>query len=203
MTHELRQRWDARYRNATPQAAAAAEVLRDNLHLLPARGSALDLASGLGGNAQLLARHGLATEAWDLSPVAIDALNAFAGREALSLKGVVRDVVAEPPAAGSFDVIVVSRFLERSLCQHLEQALRPGGLLFYQTFTRLKVQGLGPANPEFLLGQGELLRLFPHLDPVVYREERDLGDHRRGFRDQALLVALRPERANDGAAPGF
>ncbi len=191
MTDEQRRRWDNRYRDVHPGSADPAEVLAENLHLLPRAGTALDLASGLGGNAQRLARAGLRTEAWDLSPVAIDALNALAAREGLPLTGVVRDVVADPPGPECFDVIVVSRFLDRALCVHLERALRPGGLLYYQTFTQLKVHGTGPSNPDFLLTEGELLRLFPALRPVVYREERDLGDPRQGFRDQAILVALR------------
>ncbi|HEB99563.1 MAG TPA: SAM-dependent methyltransferase, partial [Thiotrichales bacterium] len=65
-------KWDARYRESA--TAVATEVLVENRHLLPAVGEALDLACGLGGNALLLARHGLRTTAWDLSPVAIERL---------------------------------------------------------------------------------------------------------------------------------
>ncbi len=185
----LADKWDARYRAAG--AAKAVEVLAENRHLLPAAGEALDLACGLGGNALLLARHGLRTTAWDLSPVAIGRLARAAAD--LPLSAEVRDVLAAPPAAESFDVIVVSRFLERDLCPALMAALRPGGLLFYQTFTRDKAIPGGPSNPAFLLAENELLRLFAGLRLRVYREEGRLGDVTRGLRNEALLVAQRPE----------
>ena len=60
-------KWDRRYSDPANEARAA-QVLSDNLHLLPTQGTALDLACGLGGNALLLARQGLTVEAWDLSP---------------------------------------------------------------------------------------------------------------------------------------
>ncbi len=188
---QLADKWDTRYRKAG--AAMAGEVLAENRHLLPAKGEALDLACGLGGNALLLARTGLRTRAWDLSAVAIERLAAEADAEGLPLCAEVRDVVVAPPAAGSFDVIVVSRFLERGLCPALMAALRPGGLLFYQTFTRDKAVPGGPSNPAFLLAENELLRLFDGLRLRVYREEGCLGDVTRGLRNEALLVAQRPD----------
>ena len=185
----LAAKWDARYHEAG--AAVAAEVLARNRHLLPASGEALDLACGLGGNALLLARHGLRTTAWDLSPVAIARLAAEAGD--LPLRAEVRDVLAEPPRPASFDVIVVSRFLARDLCPALMAALRPAGLLFYQTFTRDKASPGGPSNPDFLLAENELLRLFSGLRLRVYREEGRIGDVGQGLRNEALLVAQKPE----------
>ncbi len=188
---QLADKWNTRYREAG--AADAAQVLRENHHLLPASGAALDLACGLGGNALLLARAGLRTRAWDISPVAIERLNAEASAAGLPLRAEVRDVLVAPPTALSFDVIVVSRFLERDLCPTLMAALRPGGLLFYQTFTRDKATPGGPANPDFLLAENELLRLFGGLRLRVYREEGSIGNVQHGFRNEALLVAQQPD----------
>ena len=187
----MREKWDARYREAATAGTACA-VLADNAHLLPVNGRALDLACGLGGNALLLARHGLETRAWDLSHVAIERLNATAAAEGLALDAEVRDVVAEPPPPASFDVIVVSHFLERDLCPALAAALRSGGLLFYQTFTRERVSEDGPKNPDYRLLPGELLARFPWLRVIVYRDEGTLGDTAHGFRNQAQLVAMKP-----------
>jgi SAM-dependent methyltransferase len=164
-------------------------VLVENSYLLPAGGVALDLACGLGANACLLARCGLDTVGWDYSRVAIDALTELAITTGLSLQGEVRDAIADPPQPGSFDVIVVSHFLERSLAPSLEAALRRGGLLFYQTFTRIRVDDGGPSNPAFRLDGNELLGLFSGLRVLVYREEGRVGDIRQGFRNEAMLVA--------------
>ena len=192
MTSDLRDRWNRRYRAATVQGAQASAVLAENLHLLPTEGDALDLASGMGADACVLARHRLRTVAWDLSDVAVRLLAAHAGEQTLPLTAETRDVIAHPPPSARFDVIVVSAFLHRALCPAIMQALRPGGLLFYQTHCQKAVRPGGPSNPDFLLDDGELLELFCGLRPVVYREERLLGDTFRGFRDRAMLVALKP-----------
>ena len=184
--------WDQRYTGAPVTAPMAAQVLRDYQHLLPTTGQALDLACGLGGNARLLAAAGLRVQAWDISAVAIEALNAAAVAGGLALSAKVRDIDAEPPEPRSFDVIVVSHYLQRDLAAPLMAALRPGGLLFYQTFTRERVDDSGPRNPDFRLALNELLQLFDGLLLRAYREEGQLGDPTKGFRNEAMLVAQRP-----------
>jgi len=181
--------WDERYRDS--KQAPAAAVLAANTHLLPASGRALDLACGLGGNALLLARYGLTVCAWDSSAMAITKLNQFALAQNLPIQTEVRDVIASPPAPDSFDVITVSRFLERALAAALIAALKPGGLLFYETFTAIKAYPSGPSNPAYLLADNELLQLFADLRLRVYREENCLGDLERGQRNTALLIAER------------
>jgi tellurite methyltransferase len=186
----LRDKWDRRHAG-TQGPAPPMEVLADNLHLLPRRGRALDLACGLGANALLLAARGLQTLAWDISPVAIERLQGMAG--GLPLVAAVRDVERERPPEGAFDVICVGHFLERALCPAIAAALAPGGVLYYQTWTREKVDASGPDNPDFLLAPNELLRLFPGLTVRFYREEGRLGDPAAGFRNRAQLVAQRAE----------
>jgi SAM-dependent methyltransferase len=165
-----------------------ARVLRDFAHLLPIQGTALDLACGLGANALFLAQRGLSVWAWDVSPVAIRRLGGEAAARGLEVSARVRDLLAHPPRPESFDVIVVSRFLDRGLCPLIVDALRPGGLLFYQTFVRDKVGDGGPGNPVYRLDCNELLHLFSPLRLRVYREEGRIGDLREGFRDEAMLV---------------
>ena len=188
MHDEIATCWNQRYREAITEQLPA-KVLADNLHLLPVAGQALDLACGLGANALLLARHGLTTWAWDISPVAISRLDAAARAAGLTVHSEVRAVTARPPEPGRFDVIVVSRFLERSLAPALQAALRSGGLLFYQTFSKLRLSKDGPSNPAFLLDDNELLRLFPALKVRIYRDEGQSGDITRGVRNEAMLVA--------------
>lgn len=183
--------WEARYRELSAEDAAPTAVLEENAHLLPAAGVALDLACGLGGNAVFLARAGLETLAWDSSPAAIRKLDARARREGFPLAAEVRDVVERPPEAGRFDVIAVSRYLERDLAPALVRALRPGGVLFYQTFTLSRVSDRGPGTERFRLGDNELLELFGALQVLFYREEDRVGDLDRGLRDEAQLVAYR------------
>ena len=184
--------WDRRYSQAPqPGAPEPALVLADNAHLLPARGRALDLACGLGNNALFLAARGLETHAWDISPVAIGRLREAAAARGLAVHAEVCDVSAPGapwPVSSGFAVIAVSRFLDRALAPRLAEALSPGGLLFYQTFTRDRVGEGGPGNPDYLLAENELLRLFAGLTVRVYREEGRVGDLGRGLRSHACLV---------------
>jgi len=63
-----------------------------------------------------------------------------------------------PYAPGRFDGIVVTNYLHRPLIAALLDALRPGGVLIYETFA-LGNEKLGrPSNPEFLLRPHELLQ---------------------------------------------
>ena len=185
----MKDKWNTRYRGATGESRAA-RVLKENLHLLPANGCALDLACGLGGNAILLAQQGLTVEAWDIADVAITALQKEALRQQLAIQASVRDVEKHPPEAGSFDVIVVSYFLDREHIPALIQALKPGGLIYYQTFTRQRVSGRGPSREEFRLAAQELLQRFSALQILLYREEGTIGDVSQGFRDEAMLIGL-------------
>ncbi|NOQ81763.1 MAG: methyltransferase domain-containing protein [Methylophaga sp.] len=181
-------KWDKIYSQKS-ELPKASLVLTNNLHLLPKHGVALDLACGQGGNALLLAEAGLDVWAWDASSVAIDQLREFAATRSLSVDAQVRDVVKLPPKENSVDVLVVSFFLDRDLCPLLLKALRPGGILFYQTYCQEKVADFGPRNPDFLLTDNELLKLFSPMNIRVYREEALLGDPLQGWRNQALLVA--------------
>jgi SAM-dependent methyltransferase len=188
-----KRKWDARYANAAcANEPSVAAVLIDNAHLLPVSGTALDAACGLGANALFLARRGLEVSAWDLSSVAIERLAKTAARFGLNVDACVRDVIAAPPAPSSFHVIVVSRFLHRDLIPRLKSALRPGGLICYQTFITAKDPNVGPANPEYLLRRNELLRLFADFQCVVYREECSLGQVSCGLRNEAYIIAQKP-----------
>jgi hypothetical protein len=70
--------------------------------------------------------------------------------------------------------------------------LRPVGLLFYQTFIQQKVANIGPNNPDYLLAENELLKLFSDLTIMFYREFGTEGDHCQGLRNEAQLLAKKP-----------
>ena len=185
-------KWNARYQlngqTVETEKISPAYVLQEFQHLLPAEGLALDLASGLGANALFLAQHTLQAHAWDISSFAIEKLKAAAKSLDLNLHTEVRDVVEKPPEENSFDVIVVSHFLDRQIMPNIIAALRKNGLLFYQTFTKLRVQETGPSSDKYRLGKNELLDLCKDLDTIVYREEGTLGDTESGFRNEALFI---------------
>ena len=81
-----------------------------------------------------LAEAGLDVSAYDVSAVAIEQLRQAASSKDLSVDAQVRDIIEYPPARNSVDVLVVSYFLDRHLCSFFIDAIKPGGLLFYQTY---------------------------------------------------------------------
>ncbi len=183
------EKWDRIYSEQGSLDGSACRVLQEHTHLLPAGGRALDLACGRAANAMLLAGQGLHVAAWDISLVAIERLSKEAVVGGIAITAECRDVVASPPEKDSFDVIVVSRFLHRPLLPAIQQALRPQGLIFYQTFITDKVNAAGPNNPDYLLRENELLRVFRNFRILVYREEGRTGKLGEGFRNEAALVA--------------
>ncbi len=186
-THpNLQAKWDTFYQSHTESEVAP--VLSEHAHLLPLSGYALDLACGNGANAVFLAERGLTVEAWDISEVALNRLTQKAQQYNLSIISKRLDITPQDLVMNSFDVIIVSRFLDRQLIPSLIQALKPEGLLFYQTFTVNKLTSEGPSHPDYLLQRNELLRLFQTLTLVFYQEEDHLGDLTQGNRNQAYFI---------------
>ncbi|MBQ0724880.1 MAG: methyltransferase domain-containing protein [Cycloclasticus sp.] len=188
---DLGQKWDAIYRQREGNDPEPATVLSQYTHLLPTTGLALDLACGLGGNAFLLAQHGLCVDAWDISSVAIEKIKKETSH-LTQINAEVTDVAQAKLANNHYDVIVVSRFLDRQIVPKLISALKPQGLIFYQTFTLAKSHASGPSNPRFLLRRNELLSLFSELITVIYREDGNIGNTQLGLRNEAMLVAQKP-----------
>jgi SAM-dependent methyltransferase len=149
-----------------------ARWLVDHAHILPRAGDALDVASGTGRNALWLAARGLRTAAIDRNPAAIAGIREAATRAGLAVRAEIVDLEtggAVLPVA-AFDLVVVVHYLHRPLFPALNAALRPGGILVYETFTRAQAERGRPTNPAFLLEPGELRQLIAPLDVLVERE---------------------------------
>jgi SAM-dependent methyltransferase len=81
------------------------------------------------------------------------------------------DLTVFPLPAERFHVVVVARYLDRRLFPALREALVPGGVLLYETFTENQLRhGRGPRSPEHLLRPGELRMLVEGMD-VLHDEE--------------------------------
>lgn len=192
MSNPTREKWDNIYSKSREQVASPVAVVAENLHLLPETGLGLELACGLAANSFALAGQGLSMEAWDISPVVVEQVNQRAETEGVNVSAAARDVVEQPPEPAHYDVVVVSRFLDRSITASIIDCLKPGGLVFYQTFSQTRVGEGGPSSMAFRLADNELLTLFAGFKVLVYREEGLQGDTSKGFRNEAMLVAQKP-----------
>ncbi|MFT5893142.1 MAG: tellurite methyltransferase [bacterium] len=164
MSNEITSKWNSRYAYSGKPLPPPAQVLSRGERWLPKGDSlsALDLACGRAANAHYLASRGFKATAWDISETVITEISSRHPKVLAEIA--VRNVVDQPPMVSSFDVIVVTRFLSRDICPAIQAALKPGGVLFYQTFTR------GLSNKEFLLADNELLSLFKGLHLLEYHE---------------------------------
>ncbi|MGA2410036.1 MAG: class I SAM-dependent methyltransferase, partial [Candidatus Binataceae bacterium] len=132
MSNERRGHWDDRNREGTPGPPEPS--VAEMLPLLP-KGLALDIGAGLGRNAIALAEAGLRVIAADYSVSAAQALHRLARERGLAIVPVLADIeVSFPLKPGSFDLVVNVNFLNRALVPHLIEALRPGGILLFDTF---------------------------------------------------------------------
>jgi tellurite methyltransferase len=184
-------KWNQRYAKATSLPSKNPWLATYN-HLIPTKGHALDLACGLGQNSFYLEKHGLSVNSWDISQVAIDALNLHANTHNLAVTGHCIDITKHWPNQ-QFDVIYVSAYLQRELCPQIMASLKPGGILFYQTFNQVPLEGK-PSNPKFQLAEGELLELFTGLSPLVYIDEQEHFNPQQqpSLAGKALLIAKKP-----------
>ncbi|MBY5922923.1 class I SAM-dependent methyltransferase [Ferrimonas balearica] len=169
---------------------ASALVLQAESHLAP--GSlVLDLACGYGRNGLALARRGHQVWFADRNREALDAIQSRLSEERLN--GVLwqTDLEAHERPLGQrrFDAILVCHYLHRPLLPDLALALRPGGILIYETFTTDNRAFGRPNNPAFLLEPNELKSAFASLETIHYRE----GIWRNPDRATAQLIARKAD----------
>jgi SAM-dependent methyltransferase len=76
-----------------------------------------------------------------------------------------------PFAGAHFDAVIVANYLYRPLFEPLAAALRPEGVLLYETFMVGNERYGRPSNPDFLLRSNELLEAFsPRLQVVAFEQ---------------------------------
>jgi SAM-dependent methyltransferase len=139
--------------------------LIENADLLPHGGAVLDVASGRGRHALLMAAAGFRVHAIDRDEKALTTLREVAARLSAPIEIDVRDLEGEGVDLGEarYDVILVFNYLHRPLMPVLIRALAPGGVLFYETFTSGQAERGHPKNPAFLLKPGELVQMVAPL----------------------------------------
>jgi tellurite methyltransferase len=168
MSSERRAYWDERHREGTP--GAPEPTLVEMLPLMP-RGLTLDIAAGLGRNAVALAEAGMRVIAADYSERAAITLRETARERTLAIRPVIADLEEGWPfRSDSYDLVVNVCFLNRGLVPRLIEALKPDGMIFFDTFL-IDQAALGhPRDPAFLLRHDELREMLASMELLRYRE---------------------------------
>jgi len=168
-THPDAARWDGRYLDSSRPwlPREPRQLLVDYAHLLPESGLALDAACGVGANGHFLSQRGLRVIALDISQVALRMAVQWGREHACPLDAAVYDLSAPWLPTDRFDVILNFHFLERECIPVFRKALKPGGLIYFETF-------LSPeSDPEShirYLEPGELRLIFQDYEIIHYAE---------------------------------
>lgn len=157
-------------------------------HLVPAGGTVLDVACGLGRHTRWFSAKNHPVASVDRSE---EAINFVANLSGLSpVEAVLADIENGPwPFAGrTFDAVVVTNYLWRALLPMIVQSVAPGGVLIYETFSAGNETVGKPSRPDFLLQPGELLSACAGLRVIAF--EDGFLDHPPRFVQR--IAAVRP-----------
>jgi tellurite methyltransferase len=156
--------------NITPSRFVV-EWMRAVAASVPEPKRALDIAMGRGRHALVLTRAAFKTFGVDKNAGAVREAAARASREGLRIHGWCADLTDFPLPRARFELVLVTRYLQRELFGSIRDALVPGGLVLYETFTvHQRALGTGPTSPDHLLAVGELRERFAGFEVVFYDE---------------------------------
>ena len=119
------------------------------------RGTVLDVACGSGRHAKVFLRKGIQVVAVDREPQVIPG--------ARFVRADLENGNPWPLPGEQFEAVVVTNYLYRDLFPELLKALKPQGVLIYETFMAGNERFGKPSKPEFLLRPGELREAFKEL----------------------------------------
>lgn len=181
-------RWNQRYAKdgGIWQGRQPRDMLVQFAHLLPSSGLALDAAAGVALHGLFLAKRGLHVIALDVSEVGLQLARESALKRGLWLETAVLDLAQPWLPTSYFDVIVNFRFLERATFPVYQQALKPGGLLFFETFVKIDPQG---DYPEHYLNPGELRAAFANFTVIHHDQTEILDNQSRPVKMAEQLIA--------------
>ncbi|MBA2251446.1 MAG: dihydroneopterin aldolase [Nitrospirales bacterium] len=164
------------------------------------KGTILDVAAGRGRNALYLAELGFSIDAVDRDEQALQELADCAKERGLTQLSVHPiDLESEPGVASTlhseqyndrYDGVLVFFYLYRPLFPSIIQALKPGGVLVYETFLIDNHDHYQhPRKKEYCLEHNELLRLTQGLRVLHYEEGQHEGSQESEQPFTARLVA--------------
>jgi len=95
-------------------------------------------------------------------------------------------------AEKQYSAIVVFRYLHRALFEQIKQAIIPGGLIVYETFTAEQAKFGKPSNPDFLLKENELKTYFSDWK-ILHYFEGVVTSKNNNSQAIAQIIAIKPE----------
>jgi SAM-dependent methyltransferase len=181
-----KQRWNEKYsEEAYRFGKDPIPFLVDQVDRLP-KGKVLDVAMGEGRNGVFLAAKGFQVTGIDISERGLQKAQALAAERGVMIETKVADLEEVEFEQGTYDVVLCTYYLDRSLIPKMKAAVRSGGVVVMETYT-LDYQRYRPEfRKDYLLNTNELLDLFRDFTILRYQMQ-DTGQ--AAF---ASLIAQKP-----------
>jgi tellurite methyltransferase len=164
-----------------------------------ATGPIVDLACGSGRNGLYLIEHNIPVVFADINPTVLaEVEQALAGERYSSSAHLatlwpvdLEHYQGKQLNDRMFGGMLVYRYLHRPLFESIKQAVYPGGIVIYETFTVDQPQFGRPRNPDFLLEHGELQAYFSDWD--ILHSFEGVVENNNGGSPQAIaqIVAIK------------
>ena len=126
----------------------------------------LDFASGNGRHSKSLADNNRKITAVDNDDVKLSTYKNYQ-----SIKTICFDLESEeswPLKRNYYDIVIVTNYLYRPKIKKIGDLVKENGYLFYETFARGNERYGKPSNPNFLLKDKELIRVFKKKFKILY-----------------------------------
>ncbi len=176
-----RERWNKKYSEGIYLTEPSESVRK---YYVYARGKkALDIAAGTGRNSKFLVSKGFDVDALEFSDFAVEKLRQIKGVNVFQV-----DLDFYTFEEKKYDLIICINFLNRNLFSGICNALKPDGILIYESIMKGEETDKLGHNPAYLLNPGELLNAFNNLEILEYKEFVSRSEGNRP-KNKAMLLA--------------
>ncbi len=172
MALQDKERWDFKYLQGWQGTLHKTLV---EFYTYASVGRALEIACGTGENAIFLAEQGFTVDAIDISIVALKKARRQANERNLKVNFICADLDYFVLKEDTYTLIVNFYYLNRRLIPQIKKALKPNGLTIFETYNEKHTLIKRDFNPDYLLKEGELFRLFEDFRVVFYKEEFNIS----------------------------
>ncbi len=189
MAEQDKVKWDKKYSENTEFLSyrSAAQMVEEYYHCCGGK-RVLDLACGAGRHALFLSKRDYLVDAVDISPVALNHLRQQINDNVTLIEA---DLDTYIPQKESYDLVIMTNFLDRDLIRRAKEALKVGGLFIVETYMEDEANEKEGYNPDFLLQPQELKQIFSDYEIVAYDESWNESYEKRRMKKQAITVRKR------------
>ena len=189
MAIEDKEKWNKKYKNTPELLASRPQSYKLSNVINYAKGlNALDVACGSGRNSIFLANNGFNVTAIDISEVALNSLNE---KNNPKIKTQLVDLDTHKFDENSYDLIIMTNFLDRKAIPKLVNALKKDGVLFIETYMFHEENEKPPSNPDFLLKEGELKNFFDEKEVEIIEYDEFFNESFELYKMRKQAIAIR------------